>query len=352
MALINCSFDDFVKHIKTKKKSIVCYGAGMLPLYIEPLFLQYGLMQMIHLFIDSNQKKEGQTVSFQNRSIRIVMPDYLKTLDEKKYVIIITTEMYEEVLNKIRNYVDLSRWECYAYPLLNLSLFKSMTSKKMVYGSQSCIPKVIHYIWFGKSEKKELHLRCIESWKKHCPNYKILEWNETNYDIHKNKYVEQAYQRKKWAYVSDYARLDILYQHGGVYLDTDVELLGNMDALLATEAFVCFGEWPVPNSGAGVGCVKRNPIIKEIMETREHIGFIQEDGSDDSHTNSNYEMQTLMRHGFHMNFEYQTKDGMTLYPPDIIAPVSVTGKDAFVTDRSIGIHYCNNSWRGKNGRAG
>lgn len=343
MALINGSFNDFITHIKEEKKSIMCYGAGMLPLYAEPLFSQFGLLQDIQLFIDSNRGKAGKTVSFQNKNVKIVTPDHLKTMDAEKYVILITAEKYGEILGRIRNYVDLSRWECYAYPLLNLSFFKSIVSPaQFTYGNRECIPKVIHYTWFGAGEKQG---SCIESWKKYCPDYEIVEWNETNYDIHKNKYIAQAYERKKWAYVSDYARLDILYQYGGVYLDTDVELWKSMDDLLTTEAFVCFGEWPAPNSGAGIGCVKGHTIIKEMMEVREHIDFIQEDGSDDPYTNSNYEMQALMQHSFYMNFEYQMKDGMALYPPDVIAPASVTGRDSFVTERSIGMHYCNNSWR-------
>lgn len=342
MALINCSFDDFVRYIKKEKKSIICYGAGMLPLYMEPLFSQYDLLQDIRLFIDSNQEKAEKTVSLQNKNVKIAMPDYLKMMDAKKYVILITAEKYREILDRLRNYVDLSCWECYSYPLLNLSFFKSMISPQFTYGNRNRIPKVIHYTWFGKGKKQRL---CIESWKKYCPDYEILEWNETNYDIHKNRYIEQAYERKKWAYVSDYARLDILYRYGGVYLDTDVELWKSMDELLTTEAFLCFGEWPAPNSGAGIGCVKGHTIIKEMIGVREHIDFIQEDGSDDPHTNSNYEMQALMQHGFRMNFEYQMKDGIALYPPDVIAPVSVTGRDSFVTERSIGIHYCNNSWR-------
>lgn len=364
MELKNCSFDNFIRYIKEKEKSIICYGAGMLPLYIEPLLSQYDLLRNIYLFVDSNREKEGKTVAFQEKNIKIAGPECLRTLVAEKYVILITAEKYREILDKLDYYVDLSLWECYVYPLLNLSLFKGMASGKIVYGEKNYIPKVIHYIWFGKNDKKgvsklehisiaqkiELYSRCIKSWKKYCPDYEIIEWNEENYDIHKNKYIEQAYKRKKWAYVSDYARLDILYRYGGIYMDTDVELLRGIDDLLSTKAFLCFGEWPVPNSGAGMGCVKGHPIVKELMETRENIDFIQKDGSNDIYTNSNYEMRTLMRHGFRMNFEYQTKDGMTLYPPDVIAPISVTGRDSFITERSIGIHYCNNSWRDGNGR--
>lgn len=352
MALHDCSFDRFVTDIKTGGKAIICYGAGMLPRYIEPLFIQYGLARYIRLFLDGNREKEGKSISFQNREVKIACPEYLKSIEAEKCVILITAEKYDEILDQISSYIDLNQWECYVYPLLNRSFFRSMIPEPFIYRSKDCIPKTIHYTWFGKGKKSELHSKCIESWKRYCPNYEIVEWNESNYDIYKNSYIKQAYQREKWAYVSDYARMDILYRYGGIYLDTDVELLKNIDALLETEAFLCFGEWPAPNSGAGMGCIKRHPIIKEIMETRESIEFIQEDGGNDARTNSNYEMQVLMRHGFHMDFSYQMKDGMILYPPDVIAPVSITGRDSFLTDRSIGIHYCNNSWRSNNGRVG
>ena len=104
------------------------------------------------------------------------------------------------------------------------------------------IPKVIHYCWFGGNEMSALEKKCIESWKTQCPDYEIIRWDETNYDVTKNLYMQQAYAAKKWAFVSDYARLDILYQHGGFYLDTDVELLQSLDALRTHAAF------------AGIGC--------------------------------------------------------------------------------------------------
>ena len=357
MPLINCTFNEFVTHIRSGKKSIICYGAGMLPLYIEPLLARYRLADAVRLFVDGDRKKEGKTVPIQGRNIQIVSPDCLKTLEAGDYVILITAERYKEILERLGAYVDLEYWECYAYPLLNLSFFRSTEKKQLEAGPKSFIPKVIHAIWFGEKSrensslaqdagKDDLRFRCMESWRKYCPDYEIREWNENNYDIGKNRYIEQAYRRKKWAYVSDYVRLDILYRYGGIYLDTDVELKKSMDALLTTKAFLCFGEWPAPNSGAGIGCVKGHPIIREMMETREKIDFVQEGGRNDPHTNSNYEMRILMRHGFQMDFGYQSTDGMVLYPPDVIAPVSVTGKDSFVTERSIGIHYCNNSWRG------
>lgn len=94
------------------------------------------------------------------------------------------------------------------------------------------IPKVIHYCWFGKNKKSKLIIKCIKSWKRICPEYKIIEWNESNYNIDCNDYVREAYKSQKWAYVADYARFDILNQYGGVYLDTDVELIRSLDPLL------------------------------------------------------------------------------------------------------------------------
>ena len=102
------------------------------------------------------------------------------------------------------------------------------------------IPKIIHYCWFGGAELPEKDRKCIESWKKFCPDYQIIEWNENNYDVTKNTYMYQAYQAKKWGFVPDYARLDIIYQHGGIYLDTDVELVKNLDSLLENDAFMGF----------------------------------------------------------------------------------------------------------------
>ncbi len=345
MPLINCSFQKFVSRIHKTGKSIICYGAGMMPLYIEPLFGQYNLLQKVCLFIDSNARKKGKKLFYGNRNIPVEAPEYLKKVNKAHYVILITAEKYKEIARTLGDVISLEEWECYAYPLLNLSYFKSMGKRNIFIKEHSTISKTIHYTWFGSNDKQRLHEKCINSWRCLCPDYEIREWNETNYDVHKNQYMEQAYEKKKWAYVSDYARLDILYQYGGVYFDTDVELIKNIDPLLNTEAFLCFGEWPAPNSGAGIGCAKGNKIIKEIMETRETISFIQQDGSGDMHTNSNYELQVLIRHGFHMDFEFQIKDGMALYPPDIIAPASITGKDSFVTERTFGVHYCNNSWR-------
>ena len=102
------------------------------------------------------------------------------------------------------------------------------------------IPKIIHYCWFGKNEKSDLAKKCIDSWKKKCPDYQIIEWNEENFDITTNEYVYEAYMNKKWAFVSDFVRIFALYNNGGIYLDTDVEILKNMDEFLCNTTFFGF----------------------------------------------------------------------------------------------------------------
>ena len=106
------------------------------------------------------------------------------------------------------------------------------------------IPKTIHYCWFGGKEKPEGVLRMIASWRKHCPDYEIREWNETNFDIHLNRYTEEAYKQQKWAFVSDVARLWALVHHGGIYMDTDVEVVRSLDGLLTNPATSVLGRLP------------------------------------------------------------------------------------------------------------
>ena len=129
------------------------------------------------------------------------------------------------------------------------------------------IPKIIHYCWFGRNPKPELAVKCIKSWKKRCPDYEIIEWNEDNFDISSCPlYVRQAYEAKKWAFVSDYVRLKVVYDEGGVYLDTDVELKKGLDALLAYDAYFGFEDGTHVNTGLGFGAVKGAPILKEMMQ--------------------------------------------------------------------------------------
>lgn len=134
------------------------------------------------------------------------------------------------------------------------------------------IPKIIHYVWVGGNPKPKNIQRCMKTWQKHLQDYQIIEWNEDNFDIHENKYVEQAYKAKKWAFVSDYIRAKAVYEMGGIYLDTDVLVLDNLESLLNNRAFVGF-ENPANPFTAVFGAEKHHPLLKDMLAYYDDRNF-------------------------------------------------------------------------------
>lgn len=136
------------------------------------------------------------------------------------------------------------------------------------------IPRIIHYCWFGGNKLPELAIKCISSWKIYFPDYEIKEWNETNYDVHKIPYISQAYDAKKYAFVSDYARFDILYQYGGIYFDTDVEVIKPFDQILKSGGFMGLEAKGVVAAGLGIGCNAGLGIFYQILDFMQALIFL------------------------------------------------------------------------------
>lgn len=135
------------------------------------------------------------------------------------------------------------------------------------------IPKTIHYCWFGGNPKSEIIERCIASWKAYCPDYEIIEWNERNFDVNCIPYVADAYAAKKWAFVSDYARLYVVHEHGGIYLDTDVLLHNRIDDLLQYDCWFAQEDLLYISTGLGFGAQKGHPTLRAMMHTYENSEF-------------------------------------------------------------------------------
>lgn len=135
------------------------------------------------------------------------------------------------------------------------------------------IPKIIHYCWFGKGEKPEVFDKCIQSWKHFMPDWKIIEWNEDNTDLFCCSFVEEAYKCKKWAFVSDFVRLKAVYECGGIYLDTDVELYESFENLLDNNAFMFFQNHNQINTGLGFGAEKGNLLVKSLLDDYMKLEF-------------------------------------------------------------------------------
>lgn len=205
------------------------------------------------------------------------------------------------------------------------------------------IPKTIHYIWFGKNHYPELTKKCMESWEKYCPDYKLILWNEDNFDLDSCQFVKEAYKEKKYAFVSDYVRLEVLYKYGGVYLDTDVEITKSLDEFLNLHAFSGFEDEESIPTGI-MGCEKGNLLFKELLNYYEGRTFIKDNGTYDMVTNVEIITNQLSTKGFIPNNKLQTVDGFTLYPNDFFCPINPTSGIINITDNTHAIHHFSGSW--------
>ena len=205
------------------------------------------------------------------------------------------------------------------------------------------IPKIIHYCWFGGNPLPELAQQCISSWKKYCPDFEIKEWNEDNFNLDFNDYVREAYAAKKWAFVSDVARLYALVTYGGVYMDTDVEVIRPLDELLNNSAFSGFESNTQIPTGL-MACVKGNKIFQEFLDDYKGCHFIREDGSYDMTTNVSRITNICLKYGLKQNNTLQCVNGFTLYPKDYLCPKDLETKEVHITINTYAIHHFDGSW--------
>lgn len=208
------------------------------------------------------------------------------------------------------------------------------------------IPKKIHYCWFGGNPKPKLAKKCFRSWKKYCPGYEIIEWNEDNYDLSAAPlYVRQAYEAKKWAFVTDYVRLQVVYEQGGIYLDTDVELRKSLDPLLENGAYYGFEDGAHVNTGVGFGSEQGHPLLREMMEDYREIPFVLEDGSYDLLSCPVRNTEAFLRHGLRQDNSMQTLEGdVRILPSDYLNPKDWKTGEIRLTQNTLSIHHFSASW--------
>ncbi|KAA6326696.1 hypothetical protein EZS27_024235 [termite gut metagenome] len=214
------------------------------------------------------------------------------------------------------------------------------------------IPKVIHYCWFGRSPLPQLALKCIESWRRFFPDYEIKEWNEDNFDVNIITYTKEAYQVKKYAFVSDYARFWILYNYGGIYFDTDVEVIKPMNDILEKGAFMgceCDGDNTV-NPGLGIACAPGLGIYKELLDLYANLHIIEENKKLNLTTIVKYTTNVLYKHGLKNGNMIQFIAGIYIYPKEYFCPKSYGAGKMDVTDNTYCIHHFAGSWLPYKGR--
>ncbi|MEG2119582.1 MAG: glycosyltransferase, partial [Pseudoflavonifractor sp.] len=207
------------------------------------------------------------------------------------------------------------------------------------------IPKVIHYCWFGRNPLPEKALVCIASWQKFCPDYEIKQWNEDNFDFSGNRYAREAYEAKKWAFVSDYARLAVLYDHGGIYMDTDVELLKPLDEFLAEDAFSGFESDRYGITGI-MAARAGHPWMGAMLNSYTDRPFLGEDGTPDLTTNTESATALMIRDfGFVPGGSDQIlRSGIHIYPTDWFCPKDWRDGVICTTGNTHAIHHYAGSW--------
>ena len=206
------------------------------------------------------------------------------------------------------------------------------------------IPKIIHYCWFGGSKLPSSAIKCIKSWKRFCPDYEIKEWNETNFDINMYSYTREAYNNKKYAFVSDVVRLYALFNYGGIYMDTDVEIIKPLDGLLSHEAF-CGFEKDDSICTAVIGSERNGIWIKEILTSYAKRHFIKEDLTMDFTPNVVEITRYMKSVGIVLNNTFQEIPNLVaIYPKDFFSPLVYETRELLLTNQTLTIHHFAGSW--------
>lgn len=228
-----------------------------------------------------------------------------------------------------------------------MKYFKIKWVKKM-----SSIPKIIHYCWFGRNPLPESAVKCINSWRRFFPDYEIKEWNEDNFDVNCCDYVREAYKSRKYAFVSDYARFDILYREGGLYFDVDVEVINSFDDILekggfmGSETIVKLPERGISVApGLGLSSIPGHSIIKELVDGYHVRHFLKEDGTPDTTTICVYTTEILKKHGLQETNYIQCIDGIYVYPKDFFCPLDYFSGKLEITENTRSIHQYMASWK-------
>lgn len=340
MKLRNCNIETFFARCAGKK--VACYGIGSIFYNFVNNYPQYPWSKEIEFLVDSNPEKTGEQILLWNRNYCILNRDALLSEDASNLVIFVTCGFFTELVEQLNEIPKLDQTECYIYDFMlgwEQSGEISIRQKE-----KAMIPPVIHYCWFGGNEMQDLHKRCLESWHKFCPDYKIVEWNEGNCDISENLYAKQAYEKKKYGFVPDYFRLKIIYEHGGIYLDTDVELVNSLDDLRWNEAY-CGMERPgVAALGLGFGAMANHPAIWKMLERYQTMRFVRDDGTLDETASPIWQTMDLMNMGMRYGNCLQKAAGMTIYPVEVLSPKNVGTRELNLTEYSYSIHHFDGAW--------
>lgn len=348
MKLVNMDIYQLIDRLKEKK--LACFGAGRMLRNFSDYFRRLDFVQNIDLIIDNDPDKHNTMITIYGREIGIISPEeFCSGYPVEDYIILVMPDDGISILGQLQQIGRLEGVEC-CMAVFVMGKTNELDEENRrypvnlrIYDKQK-IPKVIHYCWFGGKEIPEQNRKWIDGWRKHCPDYKLVEWNESNYDITRNAYMHEAYRAKKWGFVSDYVELDVIYRYGGIYLDTDVEVIKNLDELLYQDAFAGVDGSRNVSLGLGFGAVEKFPLIKALLEEYDGRSFGFPDKTMDFTPAPTLQIPFFNRLGYVNNGEYQRIENLSIYPEKVLSgKCNYTGaikptKDTFL------VHHYDGSW--------
>ena len=326
---------------------VVCYGIGKRFHMFLCEFEGTSIIDKIKFCIDAYAK--DNMIKIENRLIEVQGISSLQTVRDNNYVLVITNLRYDQVVDDLKNKDLLQGIQVFCFTHLYGMLLEERAMNKWVPANlritkEQRIPKVIHYCWFGGNPIPDKYKKWMESWHKYCPDYEIVEWNESNYDVTKNAYMYEAYQCKKWGFVPDYARLDIIYNHGGIYMDTDVELVQNLDDLLYQDAYFGFEREENVNLGLGFGAVAKSDILLQMKKYYENHHFIKENGEMNLTASPVIQTKILQKKGLRLDGEYQRFGNVSIYPEKVLSGKCPYTRRVRLTPYTRSIHHFEATW--------
>lgn len=344
MIFKNCSYEDFIN--KTRHKKIIQFGASSAWHYYLKTFsnIEADVVDHTAFIVDNDLSKQGSSFEICGRILSIMAVDELKNVDDFVVLITVSLAYQEKICEQLIRMNLPESIECYSLPLMTYNPKEADNSCVDVYFQTHTqlvnVPK-IHSFWFSGEEKPELYKRCIESWHQYCPEFEIIEWNTKNYDVTKNRYMREAFEHRKWAFVSDFARLDVIYNMGGIYMDMDVELTASLQRLLYAECFFCRQEDGLLELGSGFGAAKGNKLVGEMLATYSDRRFVKENGELDMIPQPEWLSGIFTQHEMKKCHDSQVINQILCLSNDFIS--CFTGNENDMKSK-LGVHWHNGGW--------
>jgi len=350
MKLRACDIAEFIRRID--EKEVVCWGSGYWLTYLSNAY-NTGIEDYYSYVVDTNPETWGTKKKVGNKVLEIRSPQYLYDNISANTVLLITFKQFFSLYEELNANPKFDNVECYASTILN-----RYENDKIVYSVPPLpdgyrmnktpqIPKIIHYIWFGGKPIPEKFKAYIDSWHKYCPDYEIKEWNESNYDVTAHPFMRETTAANRPGFTADYARLDIIYKHGGVYLDVDVELVRNIDELLYCSAFCGFHTQKHVNLGTGFGARKHHPMVKAFRDAYDLLTFAEMENPKSTMkytTSLEYQTQEMLKYGLCLNGEFQIVNDTVVLPAIYLNAFSIRTRRFLGNCNTYSIHHFGGSW--------